>query len=205
MIHPDIELHFISEEMGYGLFARRLIPRGTITWVRDRLDRAFTNGEIASLDPFWQDIVDKYTFVDRYGDHVMCWDLSRFMNHSCGPSSLYTGWDFEIALRDIAPGEELTDDYGTLNLEESFPCACGLPVCRKTILPDDLETHADRWDAQVRGVFPLLGTAAQPLLHLVPAADRDDLQRALADPSLLRSCIHHYAAARTIRRRSDHD
>ena len=34
MIHPDTELRFISDEVGYGVFATALIGRGTITWVR---------------------------------------------------------------------------------------------------------------------------------------------------------------------------
>ena len=32
MIHPDTELRFISPEIGFGVFATKLIPQGTITW-----------------------------------------------------------------------------------------------------------------------------------------------------------------------------
>ena len=39
MIHTDTELRFVSPEMGFGVFATKLIPRGTLTWVRDDLDR----------------------------------------------------------------------------------------------------------------------------------------------------------------------
>ncbi|HEX4137823.1 MAG TPA: hypothetical protein VHY84_24650 [Bryobacteraceae bacterium] len=42
MMHPDAELRFIRDNMGYGLFARKRIPRGTITWTRDELDQQFS-------------------------------------------------------------------------------------------------------------------------------------------------------------------
>lgn len=38
MIHPDTELRFINEKIGYGVVALKLIPRGTITWALDKLD-----------------------------------------------------------------------------------------------------------------------------------------------------------------------
>jgi hypothetical protein len=44
MIHPDSELRFVSPSIGYGLFATRLIPRGTFTWVRDDLDQIVPPG-----------------------------------------------------------------------------------------------------------------------------------------------------------------
>ncbi len=191
MVHPDIELRFINETVEYGLVARRLIPRGSITWARDRLDRTFTSDEIDAMPEFFKQLLDKYTFIDRQGYRVLCWDISRFMNHSCAPSSLHTGWDFEVAVRDIHPGEELTDDYATLNIERPFECECGASECRATILPDDLVRHHARWDAQVRAVFPLLATVEQPLLHLVN--ERDDVLRAIEDPQLVPSCLALYA------------
>ena len=31
MIHPDTELRFINNVVGYGVVAKKLIPKGTIT------------------------------------------------------------------------------------------------------------------------------------------------------------------------------
>ena len=39
MVHPDSELRFVDNWIGYGLFATRLIPKGTFTWVLDDLDQ----------------------------------------------------------------------------------------------------------------------------------------------------------------------
>ncbi|MDE3212243.1 MAG: ATP-grasp domain-containing protein [Bacteroidota bacterium] len=63
-------------------------------------------------------------------------DPSRWapQNHSCDPNTEYIGLDV-VALRPIAPHEELTLDYAAfLNEEmESFICNCGSPKCRKIV------------------------------------------------------------------------
>jgi hypothetical protein len=38
MIHPNTELKFISERVGYGVFAASDIPEGTIVYVKDSLE-----------------------------------------------------------------------------------------------------------------------------------------------------------------------
>ncbi len=45
MIHPHTEIKFINKEVGYGVVATDFIPKGTITWVLDKLDREFTQNE----------------------------------------------------------------------------------------------------------------------------------------------------------------
>jgi len=37
MIHPHTELRFISEQVGHGVLATQIIPRGTMVYVKDRL------------------------------------------------------------------------------------------------------------------------------------------------------------------------
>jgi hypothetical protein len=75
--------------------------------------------------------------------------------------------DFEIAVRDIAPGEELTDDYGTLNLDEPFQCPCRAPRCRGQVMPDDPLRHAAEWDRLIADAFPEIARVEQPLWDLV--------------------------------------
>jgi hypothetical protein len=143
MIHPHTELRFINEKIGYGVVATQLIPRGTITWVRDAFDQTFSALHIASMAPIYRDLITKYCFVDAKGDSILCWDLARYVNHACDPSCRSAGYDFELAVRDIRSGEELTDDYGSLNLEDDFVCCCGSPFCREKLRPDDLLRYAD--------------------------------------------------------------
>ncbi len=70
---------------------------------------------------------------------------SRWINHSCAPNceaeQTEEGRVFIKALRDIAAGEELFYDYGlvidepyTHRLKAEYPCWCGAPGCRGTLL-----------------------------------------------------------------------
>ena len=116
MIHPHTELKYISPEMGHGVVATQFIPAGTITWTQDQLDRVFTLEEFNHLDKLYQNIFDVYSFKNNKGNLVLCWDNGRYVNHSFNSNCLSTAYDFEIAIRDIKAGEQLTDDYGYLNI-----------------------------------------------------------------------------------------
>lgn len=194
MIHPNTELRWVNEIIGIGVFATALIPQGTITWVRDDLDQTFTADDVARLGLPYRQILEKYSFVDAKGMIVLCWDHSRFVNHSCDANCLSAGYDFELAIRDIHPNEELTDDYGTLNLNAPFQCACPSPRCRKQIHPDDMNQFSERWDALVRPVFPLIPQVAQPLWPLLK--EKTDVELVLKYPERLRSVRYNYSPAR---------
>jgi SET domain-containing protein len=59
-----------------------------------------------------------------------------YVNHSCNPNTGFGADLTLIALRDIAPDEEITWDYSTAIDEADFagfPCCCGAPVCRKVV------------------------------------------------------------------------
>lgn len=190
MIHPDTELRYINPTLGHGVFATRFIPKGTITWVRDDLDQTLSPSEFARLTPILRRLVDRYSFVDGLGDRVLCWDHARYVNHACEASCLAPGYGFEIAVRDIPAGAELTDDYGALNIDAPFECRCGSPVCREEIRPADLLTFADVWDAAIADSFERLPRVAQPLWELV--REKDELQRVTARGAPVASCRLNY-------------
>lgn len=173
MIHPSSELRFISAEIGYGVFATEFIPRGTFLWVLDGFDRILKVEERDALPPLLRQQVDRYAYQAADGDYVFCWDFGRYMNHSCAPASRGIGDAFEIAVRDIQPGEELTCEYGTLNLIEPMPCRCGALSCRGVIQRDDAERYYERWDAEARAAFQIAGAVAQPLLPYAKVGPRD--------------------------------
>src|ERR1041384_7316515 len=190
MLHPHTELRHVNSQIGYGVFATRRIPKGTITWVRDALDQTFTPEELVGFGKEYRDILEKYTFVDRMGNSVLCWDLARYLNHSCEANCLGAGYEFEIAVRDIRAGEELTDDYGTLNLRELFPCFCQHPDCRKLIRPDDLARLWEDWDAKLRSAFPLIKGVEQPLAGFL--RNGPEIEEATLHPAKMRSCRFNY-------------
>ena len=168
MLHPDAELRFINPLIGHGVVARRRIPKGTITWVKDLFDQTFSPIEVGKLTGIHRELLDKYGFADARGQTVLCWDHARFMNHSCEPTCMSPALDLEIAIRDIEPGEELSDDYGTLFLDTPFDCLCGVAGCRRMIWPEDADRYAGDWRRTCTDAFPAIAEVAQPLWDLLP-------------------------------------
>lgn len=152
--------------MGYGVVATEFIPMGTITWVLDKLDREFSPHEIQLMEPLYQDILSTYTYRNNKGNFVLCWDNGRYVNHSFHANCLTTAYDFEIAIRDIQPGEQLTDDYGYLNITEPFR---GIPEKsrRKVVYPDDLLKYYNTWDKKLEKAFRHLPQVHQALRSVV--------------------------------------
>jgi len=194
MLHPHAELRWVDDSIGLGVFATRRLPRGTILWALDPLDQRLRPELVAQMDPVMAPVVEKYTFRNRHGESVLCWDHGRFMNHSCSPVSLSPGVDFELAVRDVEVGDELTCDYGALNLERPFECLCGEPDCRGSIRPDDFDRVVPRWDELLRGAIVDVLEVAQPLLPVVARPER--LSEWARHPERLPSSrLHRLAAA----------
>lgn len=190
MIHPGTELSFISEEIGFGLVATRLIAAGTLTWVKDPLDMVYNSTEYAGFTGSKKDYLDKYCFIDGNGNYILCWDHGRFINHSCHANCIAPGFDFEIAIRDIQPGEQLTSDYGLLNMDYEFNCSCGGPDCRQIIKPSDPEALHQTWDEKIKKVFNKIDKLDQPLWEMV--ADKESVIKAISSPQKIPSSLLHY-------------
>lgn len=169
MIHPDTELKFINNEIGYGVVATKFIPKGTITWSLDKLDRIFTPLEIIDMDEIYKNIISKYTFRDKCGNFILCWDNGRYVNHSFRSNCITTAYEFELAVRDIHVGEELTDDYGYLNVTEPFDCLPEKWSRRKRVNPDDPIYYHKNWDKKLRSAFKEFRNVQQPLKELIDA------------------------------------
>ena len=87
-----------------------------------------------------------YFHVDeeRVIDALYGGNSSRWINHACAPNceaEEQGGRIFIKALRNIPAGEELNYDYGlmideryTAKLKAQYPCWCGAPDCRGTLL-----------------------------------------------------------------------
>jgi SET domain-containing protein len=135
-----------SSIQGRGGFATRPIRRGTriIEYTGERIshdesDRRYDDTGMGRHHTFLFSI-DKSTVIDAAVDG----NEARFINHSCAPNCEAIDERKRIyieAIRDIAPGEELTYDYayerdGTEDeeWERLYLCKCGAPTCRGTIL-----------------------------------------------------------------------
>ena len=191
MIHPHTELKFISNEVGYGVVATQFIPAGTITWVLDKLDREFSPLEFQQMDSIYQEILDTYTFRNNQGNFVLCWDNGRYVNHSFNANCLTTAYDFELAIRDIHPGDQLTDDYGYLNIPRPFR-AIDEGTKRKTVYPDDLQKYYRTWDKKLLKVFHLIPKLDQPLSSLLTQDIWDEVEDIAKGDREMRSILHNY-------------
>ncbi len=171
MIHPATTLDLVDPEVGFGVFATQRISRGTVTWAADPLDR-----RIPMPPPDWMSgtllaRLHHYTWLDGAGWRVLCWDHGRYVNHSCAPNCGGTDAGFEVALRDILPGEQLTNDYGTLRLlpEETFVCRCGAKGCRGVVGPDLPPDASRRLARALRRALAVASRVEQPLAPLLSA------------------------------------
>ena len=115
---------------GQGAFAAEAIParrkigevRGEPISVREARRRARTLARIMIVE-----VSDR-----RAIDASASTDALRFTNHSCAPNAVLRIRQGRVeiyAMRDIAPGEELTVDYGESHHEGRLACRCGAPRC----------------------------------------------------------------------------
>lgn len=193
MMHPDTELRYINDQIGFGVFATRFIPKGTITWALDNLDQILEESVVKSLEPLRQKDVLKYSYRNQHGQYILCWDIGKYVNHSFHANCVGTAYEIELAARDIYPGEQLTDDYGTLNVDVPFECFPEEGTDRVRVMPDDLLRYADRWDLLAQEAFQFYNDVEQPLKHLVRAEFADKIQAVIAgkEPMLSIKKIHY--------------
>lgn len=192
MMHPDTELRYINDEIGYGVFATKFIPKGTIVWAIDDLDQVLDPSFVEKLDPLRKQDVQKYSFRNQYGKYILCWDKARYVNHSFYATCVATMYDLELAARDIYPGEELTDDYGTLNLDEPFDCLPEEGTSRSRVMPDDLLRYYPQWDEIAAAAFQRFNQVEQPLRHLILPEHQAAIREITEKGRSLDSVVHLY-------------
>jgi uncharacterized protein len=76
-----------------------------------------------------------------------------FFNHSCAPNAGIKGHIMMVAMRGIAPGEEITYDYcmTDADFDYSFKCSCGAKACRGVITTNDWKNR--RLQKRYKGYF----------------------------------------------------
>lgn len=131
---------------GRGVFARRLLEPG---------ERVI---EYAGRVITWEEALDRHPHDPAQPDHTFYFHIddervidgndrgnaARWINHSCDPNcdtDEVDGRIFIVAMRPIAPGEELfynyrlmIDERYTPALKKRFACRCGAESCRGTML-----------------------------------------------------------------------
>lgn len=179
MIHPGTTLKGVSDTIGVGIFATSFIPKGTLVYVQDALEIELSPDEFEALEEPLRSMAEKYSFIDPRGHRILSWDTAKYVNHSCDPNTMSAGYGFEIALRDIQPGEEITDEYGLFNLQHDIECLCGSENCRKVIRSTDIDEFYEVWDMRIEGALELIRSVGQPLMDLMDPERREALDHYL--------------------------
>lgn len=105
---------------GLGLFADQPIRRGDPVWAFDgRLDRIIRVADLPSYPDHMIDYLEIYCeFFPELDVLVLSGDNDRYTNHDADPNTAVILPNLPeagvIALRDIAPGEEITCDYAVI-------------------------------------------------------------------------------------------
>ncbi|BBC35376.1 hypothetical protein SGFS_066700 [Streptomyces graminofaciens] len=159
-----------------GLFATEPIPAGTVVWLPCAKCPTWSAGELDAVPADRFGLLDKYGHLLTDGSLLLPCMGAFLMNHSCEANVLDTGLDFGLAVRDIAPGDEVTCDYATFTEDEgwSMTCNCGLPGCRGAITTEqghDPELRA-RLTARIDAVLPRVAEVDQPLHDVVSSVSR---------------------------------
>lgn len=177
MLISSAVLRWVSNEKGHGIFAKEFIPKGTITFVNDALDIYLDPNDPKFQKEPYLSLLDRYAYNAPDGRLVLCWDFGKYMNHCCWPNTLSTGYGFDIAIKDIAIGEEITTDYGTISTGHEMVFQCEKANCRKGITNESFDQCAKLWDEQILEALKLSDKVTQPLWNLLEKDVISDLNR----------------------------
>jgi len=173
-LSPKLVARRHANKGGEGVFARQEIAAGELLAVWDgiivpyerliRLPRAVKRHSVQVEESLYQ-------APNRAPEPV------DYINHSCNPNAGMSGQIAVVAMREIAPGEEICIDYAMVDGSpyDEFECHCGEPECRGAVTGDDW-TLPDLWE-RYRGYFsPYLQRRIETL----------QLQQALRPPEYAR-------------------
>jgi SET domain-containing protein len=133
---PQIESRPQPETGGAGVFALEPIPAGTLLMVWG--GRIVDLETLHTLPPLTQSHavqIEEGFYLATVGEA----EPADYVNHCCDPNAGLAGQISLVALRDIAPGEEICFDYAMSDGTpyDEFSCGCGAAICRGQVTGDD--------------------------------------------------------------------
>ena len=135
-LSPKLEAKPLPEKGGYGVFACEPVSKGDllVLWGGRIIDES-------ELDPTMPNFSQRVLQIEE-GFFLLAPEppepSDRF-NHSCNPNAGFTGQIGLVAMRNIAPGEEICFDYAMCDGTpyDEFICSCGSGNCRGNITGED--------------------------------------------------------------------
>ncbi len=122
---------------GKGYFADEYIPMGTVVYFYSKDDIFYSKDKFESLADEDKEGLIENAVEDEFGNWVLT-QTGPYTNHSCDPNIyplFVQGKYFDIAVKNISKGDEITIDYSMFfsSIKWSMNCGCGSNVCRKKI------------------------------------------------------------------------
>jgi hypothetical protein len=136
-ISPKLEARSLPEKGGYGVFAKEPLKKHELicAWGGYMVSEA-------QLGDLPREIVTHGVQIEE-GIYLMPngeeFETADYFNHSCNPNAGLSGQVCLVAMRDIAPDEEVCFDYAmsdTTDYDE-FECHCGSSGCRGRVTGND--------------------------------------------------------------------
>jgi SET domain-containing protein len=165
-------------DKGKGLFAKELIPKGTVISFECKQCRRILKDDFESISTKDKRFIFKYGYRKADGSYLLPCDEIIYLNHSCRANILDSGKGFDIVVKNIARGEEATYDYRYFlhdSDEFEFECMCGEDNCCRVVRSIDDHSYAQRrellkvWKRRVDAALICIGKIdQQPLKGKLP-------------------------------------
>ncbi|MBI1385658.1 MAG: SET domain-containing protein-lysine N-methyltransferase [Rhizobiales bacterium] len=168
---PSCEVRHVEDKGGHAVYATAAITEGAllVVWSGTLVDGATLATLPRRVRSHSLQVED-----DHYLVSLTDREPADYVNHSCNPNTGLSGQITLVALRDIAPGEEITYDYAMSDGSsyDEFPCGCGAAECRGRVSGEDWR----RADLQARygqhfSPYILRRIAAVPAADISPVIE----------------------------------
>lgn len=142
-LSPKLESRPNPQKGGWGVFAIAPIQKGELL--------ALWGGRIlhaSQLDPRLPNFAQVVLQIDEeFYLFSIEEEAADHFNHSCDPNAGFFGQIGLVAMREIAPGEEVCFDYAMCDGSpyDEFECHCGAPNCRGRVTGEDWK-RPDLWE-----------------------------------------------------------
>jgi hypothetical protein len=151
-INPKLDAFPRTDKGGFGVYATKPVQQGELlmVWGGRVVDEQSLEALPATTRRHSVQVEEGLYLVP-----IGPAEPADYLNHSCDPNAGMSGQIAVVALRDIAPGEEVCIDYAMCDGSpyDEFVCACQMPNCRKQVTGNDWK-KPELWE-RYAGYFSL--------------------------------------------------
>ncbi|MEI6056928.1 MAG: SET domain-containing protein [Lentisphaerota bacterium] len=149
-----------TADKGKGLYTKQFIPKGTIVCFESTEYKIVPEKEYNKISK----VKKEHIYRRADGAYIAPSDDSKYFNHSCNANVLDSRLGFDIVVRDIKKGEEVTYDYRAFYFKE-MQCNCGARNCCKLITYEHPTPEKLRflWTKRVDSALRQINKVEQPL------------------------------------------